>query len=358
MLGKYLNGYLPQYPPAPGWGLWAVAGNGYKEFNYSLNQNGQIVQHGSDPADYLTDVVSGIASRFIRQSANASFLIEIATFAPHRPFTPAPRDANAFPGLRVPRTPAYNAAPDMNAPAWLKALPPLSASDMADLDLVFRMRAQSVLAVDTMIGELQAAVAAIGQQNNTYFVFSSDNGFHIGDHRMITGKMTAFDHDIQVPLIVTGPDVPAGGTVEEIAENIDLCPTFEELAGTPIPANVDGRSLVTLLRGQKLSSWRTASLIEHHGPVRSPFDPDAPPVRSGNRRATKPFSPRPRHTSNALPPEYYDIHADPYELHNGYPSLDAAAKASLHALLSARQKCHDAQSCAAADVAATSAMQK
>jgi N-acetylglucosamine-6-sulfatase len=360
MLGKYLNGYLPQYPTEPGWGLWAVAGNGYKEFNYSLNQDGQIAQHGSDPADYLTDVVSGIASRFIRQSANAPFLIEIATFAPHRPFTPAPRDTNAFPGLRVPRTPAYNVAPDMNAPAWLKALPPLSASDMAYLDLVFRMRAQSVLAVDTMIGELQAAVAAIGQQNNTYFVFSSDNGFHIGDHRMITGKMTAFDHDIQVPLIVTGPDVPAGRTVEEIAENIDLCPTFEELAGTPIPANVDGRSLAPLLRGQKVSSWRTAALIEHHGPVRNPSDPDAPPVRSGN-----PPSYEAIRTATATyveyitgEKEYYDIHADPYELHNGYSSQDAAAKASLHALLSALQKCHDAQSCATADVAAASAMQK
>jgi N-acetylglucosamine-6-sulfatase len=360
MLGKYLNGYRPQYPPEPGWSSWAVAGNGYKEFNYNLNQDGQVVRHGDDPTDYLTDVVSGIASRFIRQSANTPFLIEIATFAPHRPFVPAPRDAAAFPGLSVPRTPAYNAAPDANAPAWLKVLSPLSSSDMTYLDLVFRMRAQSVLAVDAMIGELQAAVAAIGQQNNTYFVFSSDNGFHLGDHRMTTGKMTAFDHDIQVPLIVTGPGVPAGRTVEEITENIDLCPTFEELAGTPLSVNIDGRSLVPLLHGQKLSSWRMAALIEHHGPVDSPADPDRATVRTGN-----PPSYEAIRTAMATyveyitgEKEYYDIHADPYELHNAYSSLDPAAKASLHGLLSALQKCHDAQSCAAADVATASAMQK
>ena len=277
MLGKYLEWLSPAISSGAGLELMGGGRQRLREFNYNLNQNGQIIPYGNDPTDYLTDVVSGIAGSFIRQSADAPFLIEIATFAPHRPFIPAPRDADAFPGLRVPRTPAYNIAPDVNAPAWLKALPPLSANDVAYLDRVFRMRAQSVLAIDAMIGQLQAAVAAIGQQDNTYFVFSSDNGFHLGDHRMTTGKMTAFDHDIQVPLIVTGPGVPAGSTVEEIAENVDLCPTFEELAGTPVPAKVDGRSLVSFLHGQKSSSWRTAALIEHHGPVRSAADPDAAP---------------------------------------------------------------------------------
>jgi len=282
MLGKYLNGYRPFNGQEPGWTSWSVAGNGYPEFHYFLNQDGKINYYGNTPADYLTDVVSGIGTRFIRQSAGAPFLIEIATFAPHRPFVPAPRDADAFPGLRAPRPPAYNAAPDANAPAWLKALPPLSETDMAFIDRVFRMRAQSVRAVDDMIGELQTAVAAIGQQNNTYFIFSSDNGFHLGEYRMRAGKMTAFDTDIHVPLIVTGPGVPAGRTVEEIVENVDLCPTFEELGGVSIPANVDGRSLVPLLHGQGVSSWRTAALIEHHGPVNSPADPDLPGPRTGN----------------------------------------------------------------------------
>jgi N-acetylglucosamine-6-sulfatase len=70
------------------------------------------------------------------------------------------------------------------------------------------MGAQSVLAVDKMIGELQTAVAAIGEGNNTYFVLSSDNGYHMGEHRPMPGKMTAYDTDIQVPLIITGLNVP------------------------------------------------------------------------------------------------------------------------------------------------------
>src|SRR5262249_17739259 len=148
------------------WTFWAAAGNGYAGFNYNLNQDGKIVHYGDKPADYMTDVLSGLGAHFIKQSAGTPFLIEIATFAPHAPYTPAPRDTDALPGLRAPRTSAFNAAPDANAAQWLKSFRPLSDSDMDGIDKDFRKRAQSVLAVDVMIGELQAAVASIGEQNN------------------------------------------------------------------------------------------------------------------------------------------------------------------------------------------------
>jgi N-acetylglucosamine-6-sulfatase len=92
----------------------------------------------------------------------------------------------------------------------------------------------------------------------------------MGEHRMMPGKMTAFDTDIHVPLIVTGPGVPGGRTIDEIVENIDLCPTFAELGFAATPANVDGHSLVPLLRGQQPDAWRTAALIEHRRPDRAP----------------------------------------------------------------------------------------
>src|SRR5262249_49332634 len=154
------------------------------------------------------DVVSARAISFIKQAAGTPFMVEIATFAPHAPYIPAPRDADAFPGLRAPRSPAFNAAPDADAPKWLAALPPLTDADAAKIDADYRKRAQSVLAIDAMIAALQAAVAESGQADNTYFVFSSDNGYHMGEHRMRPGKMTAYNTDIHVPLIVTGPRVP------------------------------------------------------------------------------------------------------------------------------------------------------
>src|SRR5262249_19812364 len=149
--------------------------------------------------DYLTDVLNGRAANFIKESKGTPFFIEVATFAPHAPYVAAPRDANAQADVRYPRTPAYNVTPDSKEPKWLLGHPALSPTDMTSIDRDFRKRAQSVIAVDKMIGDLQAAVAAVGETDNTYFVFNSDNGYHMGEHRLMPGKMTAFDTDIRVP---------------------------------------------------------------------------------------------------------------------------------------------------------------
>lgn len=356
MLGKYLNGYEPaRHSPAAGWTMWDVAGNGYGEFHYSLNQNGTVVPYGMKPSDYLTDVVSELAARFIKQSKGQPFVIEVATFAPHAPYTPAPRDASAFPALKVPRTHAYDAAPDSNGPNWLSRQPALTATDKMQIDEAYRKRAQSVLAVDLMIGALQKAVAAIGQEDNTYFVFSSDNGYHMGDYRLMPGKMTAYDTDIHVPLVITGPGVPVGLKLDDIVENIDLNPTFLELTGLPSQTTVDGHSLAVLLRGQKPGDWRTAALIEHRGPRHEPADPDAPAVRSGN-----PPTYEAMRTATALyveyadgDREYHDLASDPYELHNTYGTLPAAQKSALHVALAAMEGCRGSESCWAAQHAKT-----
>ena len=352
MLGKYLNGYEPaKHPPEPGWTLWAVAGGaGYRSFNYALSEDGKVVRYGNQPTDYMTDVLSGIAVRFIKESAGAPFMIEVATFAPHAPYVAAPRDADAFPGLTAPRTGAFNIAHQDNEPAWLAKHQPIGPPGMATIDQDFRKRAQSVQAVDAMIGALQDAVASIGEANNTYFVFSSDNGYHMGEFRLMPGKMTAYDTDIRVPLIATGPGIAGGRTVAEIVENIDLHQTFTDLGGAVAAPNVDGRSLVPLLRGQPVSDWRKAALIEHRGPVRNVTDPDFPDIRSGNPPTYEAMrGPTYVYVEYADGgKEYHDLATDPDEIHNTFPSLSDADKASLHAALTALANCHDAQACSAA----------
>ena len=349
-LGKYLNGYQPhQHPGGPGWHHWAVAGNGYLEFSYTFNRDGTLLPHGSKPEDYLTDVVSADAVRFVKENAKAPFFIEIATFAPHAPYTPAPRDAGAFPGLRAPRGPAYNVTPTA-APRWLASHPPLKQEAMDAIDRDFRKRAQSVLAVDKMIGDLQAAVAEIGQQKNTYFVFSSDNGYHMGEYRLMPGKQTAYDTDINVPLVVTGPKIAGRRKAEEIVENIDLAPTFIQLAGGDQFLNVDGASLVPLLHGHSVQGWRTVALVEHHGPVRDVRDPDLPAPRSGNPTTYEAIRSR-----TALyveyangEREYHDLTSDPDELRNTFDSLSGDRKATLHKMLTDAANCHGAKECWAA----------
>src|SRR5262249_48324718 len=120
MLGKYLNGYLPtSLTMPPGWADWYVAGNGYPEVNYDLLQNGSVVHYGNADKDYLTDVISGLGIQSMQTAMQKKepFQIEFATFAPHAPYTPAPRHANLFPGLTAPRTPAWDTLPQ-SPPTW------------------------------------------------------------------------------------------------------------------------------------------------------------------------------------------------------------------------------------------------
>src|SRR5436305_4711885 len=350
--GKYLNGYLPagRHIP-PGWTDWRTAGNGYPEFNYNLNENGALVHYGSSPAAYLTDVLAAKGSAFINQAAaaNRPFALELATFAPHAPYTPAPRDANDFPGLHAPRPPSFNRA-TVNPPPCLRGHPALTAQQIAGIDAAFRKPAQAVPAVDDLIGRIEATLHARGLAKNTYIVFSSDNGYHMGEHRLNPGKMTAFDSDIRVPLVVAGPRVPSGRTVSRIAENVDLYPTLVELAGGTPTAAVDGHSLVPLLHGQRVARWRTAALVEHHGPDQNGSDPDHPAPGSGN-----PTSYEAIRTPNAVyveyrgnAREYYDIAHDPFERVNTFARLSRRQRASLHATITTLANCHGASACWAA----------
>jgi N-acetylglucosamine-6-sulfatase len=362
MMGKYLNGYLPKdtqggtrpYVP-PGWTDWDVAGNGYPEYGYNLNENHQVRHYGKAPDDYLTDVLGRKASAFVTASAaaHAPFLLEVATFAPHAPYTPAPRDADAFPGLTAPRGPAFDTLPT-DAPPWLAGRAPLTAAETRAIDVAYRRRAQAVRSVDRMLGDLRATLTKAGVAGRTLVVFSSDNGYHLGEYRLNPGKMTAFDTDVAVPLVVAGPGVGAGRTVTSPVENVDLRPTFEDLAGVPTPPEVDGRSLRPLLGRPSLVAWRTASLVEHHGPDHDPTDPDLPARNSGNppsyeaiRTAAYTYV---EYADGSR--EYEDRRQDPHQLHNTYSRLPAARVAQLHATLAALSSCHGADACWAASAPA------
>jgi len=355
MMGKYLNGYQPAdtqggtqpYVP-PGWTEWDVAGNGYPEFNYTLNENHNLVRYGSAPEDYLTDVLARKGATFITDSARAGtpFLLEVATFAPHAPYTPAPRDAGDFPNLTAPRGPAFDTLPT-NAPPWLAGRPALTAGEKQTIDTAFRMRARAVQAVDDLIATVRSALTAAGVAGNTYLVFSSDNGYHMGEYRLNPGKMTAFDTDIRVPLVVAGPGVPAGTASEAAVANIDLAPTFQQLGGAPIPDTVDGHSLLALLHGQPGTGWRTANLIEHHGPDTQADDPDLPAAGSGNppsyealRTDTYTYV---EYVDGSR--EYYDLTQDPQELHNIVGTLSPARLSRLHTDLTQLANCHNGPTC-------------
>jgi arylsulfatase A-like enzyme len=150
-----------------------------------------------------------------------------------------------------------------------------------------------------------------------------------------------------VPLIVAGPDVPAGRDASQLTSSIDLAPTFETLAGLPVPAGVDGHSLAGLWHGQDPVGWRLAILIEHHGPDFSPEDPDRQTFKAGDpptyEAVRTPTALYVRYAGGAQ--EYYDTATDPDELDN---LADKGVPVVLRQALSALENCHGGAACWAA----------
>lgn len=286
LVGKYLNGYPnvagPEYRP-PGWHTWVspIAGDPYTQYDYALNDNGRFVYHGSEPRDYGTDVYVRRVTRFLRAAGRAGvpFFALLSVYAPHEPATPAPRDAHRFRRVRAPRGPAFDQRDVDGMPSFVRSLPRFTAREEAGIDRLYRMRLRSLQAVDRGVAALVRTLRASGRLDDTYIVFSSDNGFHLGDHRLPAGKRTAYETDVRVPLLIRGPGIPPGSRVGQLAGNVDLAPTFLAMAGLPPPPYADGRSLLGLARGRAGAAleWRTAYLLEHRNQPQ--VDDDTPPRR-------------------------------------------------------------------------------
>lgn len=358
LIGKYLNGYpelagLPDTHVPRGWDEWISPVRGVDYYDYKLNENGTVRRFGRAPRDYFTDVLARKASRFIKGS-DQPFYLHLTPYAPHGPATPAPRHANAFPGVKAPRGPSFNQAHMSTYPAWLRDAPRLGPVAVGEIDQLYRKRLQSMLAVQDMVAKVVDTLREQGELANTYLMFTSDNGFHLGQHRLEPGKQTAFEEDIHTPLLVRGPGVAAGRTDKSLVANIDIAPTVAALAGANAPAFVDGRSLVPLLRNQQ-PSWRKAMLVEHF-PKSSAGRAQDPDNDGGTRAAAnKPPTYHAVRTSKYTYVEYvtgerelYDLVKDPRQLTNIARSADPALLRELHQRLVALRDCAGA-TCRQAD---------
>jgi len=377
LAGKYLNGY-PQfggmtYVP-PGWNEWyvKVGGRADQEFDYSLNENGKRVAYGDKPKNYGTDVYVRKTADFIRRSAAAGkpFFVYLAPHAPHAPSTPAPRHEKLFLDRHAPRTPNFNETDVSDKPRYIRRRPPLTQQQITSIDHHYRMRLQSLQAVDEGIEVLVNMLKFTGQLDNTYIFFTSDNGYHMGNHRLLGGKTAPYDEEFRVTMIVRGPGVPVGKTIDHLTGNVDLAPTWAELAGAKAADFVDGRSLVPLMRENPPAPnhWRQAFLIENGRyqapPARAtvtpapntPTDLLEPPDQDDLLMAILPFLQR---STLGVPAfrgfrtrtqsyveyitgekELYDLKSDPYQLQNlasqAAPALMAQYSARLKALMACK----------------------
>jgi N-acetylglucosamine-6-sulfatase len=187
-MGKYLNGYPDgsgKTHVPPGWDEWhgAVGDAGYKQFDYRLNENGTIVKYGHSDADYLTDVIARKTVAFIYQAVEQKkpFFLHLAPFAPHEPSTPAPRHRALFRDAMAPRTASFNEKDVTSKPAYIRALPRLNQKQIEQMNQLYRKRLQSLQAVDDLVEGIIEVLQQTGELHRTYIVFTSDNGYHLGN---------------------------------------------------------------------------------------------------------------------------------------------------------------------------------
>ena len=339
-LGKFLNGYGDQEPAdvPPGWSDWhaTVDYSTYRMWGYTMNDNGRFHTYGrpfdENPRFYQTDVLTGKAVSVIRSRAGRQpFFLSINFLAPHyedrriqrrtgQLVRPAPRHRGAYASAQLPRTASFNERDMRDKPRFLRRrTPQLTPADIARLTRDARSRRAALLAVDDAVGRIVTALRERGELDNTYILFTSDNGYMQGEHRVRSGKMLPYEPSAQVPLLIRGPGLPAGRVSSELVANTDLAPTLLDIAGAKAGKTVDGRSLLPFARHP---DWRTRRAILHEtGGSRYASPRDQDEARNSGRSLRRVMTYRAVRTPGWLYVRYrgggrelYDLKRDPHEM--------------------------------------------
>ncbi|KAI8628092.1 arylsulfatase [Xylariaceae sp. FL1651] len=267
-MGKIMNGYntanYGQWPK--GWTHidTLVDDYTYEYNNVVMSANGQtpIAYHGYHQSDVLR--AKAVDRIEYLSSQGKPFFLGIAPTTPHVELgggkwpVPPVRYEDEFPDIKAPRSVNWNPddAYQQQKVSWIKDQPLLNASSIEWLDGLYRARIQSLLGVDDIVEDVIAKLEEKGILDNTFIIYTADNGWHIGNHRVSAGKSLHYREDTNVPFIVRGPGVPANATSILPGAHLDLAPTFLDIAGlarddAAYPPFLDGRSL--------LPNWRDPS---------------------------------------------------------------------------------------------------
>lgn len=288
-------------------------------FDYWDGFPGQGRYFASNNPVHLTRRMGDSALKFLRENDSRPFCLSISFKAPHvqdeaveRPFPPDPADEALYSKSRIDAPKNYSREAFERLPSfaqnseghtrWLRrfATPEMRERNVKDY---YRL----ITGMDREIGRIMAASGELGIASNTVVIFTSDNGYFLGQ-RGLTDKFLMFEESIRVPLIVLDPNAPRrarGHKVDEMALNIDLAPTVLDYAGVRAPADMQGRSLRELVHGTA-RVWRTDWFYEHH----FTYDGKIPEVEGVRTERWKYM----RYTGvSPAVEELYDLRSDPLE---------------------------------------------
>ncbi|XP_071531484.1 uncharacterized protein [Panulirus ornatus] len=272
--GKYLNKYNGSHVPA-GWQEWGGLLKNSRYYNYTVQRNGQFIKYGDQyPKDYYPHVITSEGINFLKKhkgmNPSSPMLLVLSYPAPHGPEDSAPEHAHRFFNATDHNTMAYNYAPNPDKQWLLQFIGRMHDIELKFTDLLMTKRLQTLQTVDEALAKLINTLEAVGELNNTYIFYTSDHGYHLGQFGLVKGKSMPFEFDIKVPFLARGPGIRSGSQISKIALNVDLAPTFLDIAGLEAPPHMDGRSLLPVLKSTSFGqsdtfAWRDSFLVESSG---------------------------------------------------------------------------------------------
>lgn len=376
-VGKYLNGYKDYRYVPPGWSTWhaLAGGSAYCMYDYRISENGLAeTAYGNEAADYQTDVLSGYADRFVRTADPRPFFLTVAPLSPHNeacidktPQKPygtvraAPRHLGSV-NLALPSAglASFNEDDMSDKPGWMQKI---KRNAEPAQRVLFNEKLAALKAVDDMVGRLFDTLVETGKLLDTVIVFTSDNGYQYGSHRLVQ-KGTLYEEAIRVPLMVRGRAQALPRSAAQWVLNTDWAPTIAEYGGAQPRIPVDGRSLVSLIDGVPPPIWRQSILLER--PFDGAGDQVAYPYAAVRTQdpglagtADKPGATVYAQTTDPLTNiltdlELYDLRSDPLQLtslHNSSQPRRIRQMSQLQQKLDQLRVCGGtgAQACAAAE---------
>jgi N-acetylglucosamine-6-sulfatase len=303
----------------PGFDLWiSFKGQGLY-IDPVVNENGTRRQLDG----YMTDYLNDKAVEFVRAPRSKPFLLYLSHKAVHYPYLPAARHDSLYgdvafepPVLReedLAGKPARRL--DLGSKPWyeLESIVPEPGQSRRgrgdDSGSIVRDQMRSLMSVDDGVGMLLEVLTETGQLDNTLIIFTSDNGYLLGEHGFFNDKRLAYEEAIRVPFVIRYPELVKPGTViDALAINVDVAPTLLDVAGVEPVTPMHGRSLVPLFRDPG-NEWRTAILTEY---FLEKVVPNARPWQSVRTDRWKYI----RYTDLEGMDELYDLETDPQEIYN------------------------------------------
>ncbi|RYP53175.1 hypothetical protein DL768_001768 [Monosporascus sp. mg162] len=267
----------------------------YIYYNVTMQRNQDAPK--AYPGEYSTDLVTAASLGFLDEAITEAkpFFVGVAPIGPHsetingkfNPAVPADRHKDLFPNLKASRTANFN--PDTASGAsWIKTLQKLNQTVIDYLDEFYRLRILSLQAVDELVDSIVRRLEESPEVlENTYIIYTTDNGFHVGQHRLAPGKTCPIEEDLNIPFIVRGPGVEKGKTVSVPTSHTDIAPTIFELAGIPLQEDFDGSPMpVTKAQQEAVKAYKAEHVnIEFWGKniPEGRFPGDGPGLANGSR---------------------------------------------------------------------------